>query len=505
MDERIYDEFGAKRRPMNTDDGPKRSNSRAGDFKLSIDFDAIEKKETQSKIRHTQPTASSSNDFKVSIPGSTPTPSAKRTPTSSQRTKTASSQNNGVKSTNSKSVQKNPADKKKAPQKKKGTTRQKLTPQQIAKAKEMKKYKRTRAILISCVCLICIAILTTILSVVALQTIDDILAIGETSSETVSVVIPEGAKFDEVYDAICDAGLVKQKLIVKFFCTKVRSYDNYYSSKDNKYHDVSYEAGVYYFEPDDGIESMLEEIKSSSTVSKDTVRITFPEGWTIAQIFEKIEKYNVCTAEKLYANLDIVGKQFEFYGDIKDNSNRYLKAEGYLFPDTYDFYIGESASSVLKKLFNNFNNKWTKTFDNQAKKLGMTQDEVIILASIIESEAKGKSQMGGVSSVLHNRLKNSATYPLLQMNSTKDYVESIKEYDVFNDYYYSLYLESYNTYSATGLPPGAICNPGIDAIEAALYPDDTNYNFFCHDKEGVIYYAVTAAEHQKNIEKNLYD
>ena len=129
---------------------------------------------------------------------------------------------------------------------------------------------------------------------------------------------------------------------------------------------------------------MLEQVKASSTVSKDTVRITFPEGWTVAQIFEKIEKYNVCTAEKLYANLEVAGNQFEFYKDIKDRDNRYLKAEGYLFPDTYDFYIGESANSVLKKLFNNFNNKWTKAFENQAKKLGMTQDEVMILAYIIE-------------------------------------------------------------------------------------------------------------------------
>lgn len=494
MDDRIYDEFGSKRRPQQSADIPKRNNSRQGEFRLSIDFDAIEKRESAGyKDVNSQKEKAVQN--KTSSAGAAQQKGSVATDKRAPGTK-------AVKKTDSSSAK---TKKSKAATKKNPSAKQKLTPQQLAKAKQMKKYKRTKSLLITCVCLIFIAIITTSLSVVALQAIDDILCIGNRTGETVSVVVPEGAKFDEVYDALCDAGLVKQKQIVKIFCTKIRNYDNYWSEKQQKYIDVEYTPAVYYFEPSEGVEVMLEQIKASSTVSKDTVRITFPEGWTVAQIFEKIEKYNVCTAEKLYANLEIAGDQFEFYKDIKDNNSRYLKAEGYLFPDTYDFYIGESANSVLKKLFNNFNNKWTKAYENRAKELGMTQDEVMILASIIEKEAKGESQMGGVSSVLHNRLKNSATYPLLQMNSTKDYILSIKEYDLVNDYYYALYLDSYNTYSVQGLPPGAICNPGIDAIKAALYPDDTNYNFFCHDKDGVIYYAVTAAEHQKNIERNLYD
>ena len=86
------------------------------------------------------------------------------------------------------------------------------------------------------------------------------------------------------------------------------------------------------------------------------------------------------------------------------------------------------------------------------------------------------------------------------MNSTKDYILSLKEYDVLNDYYYSLYLDSYNTYSATGLTPGAICNPGMDAIKAALNPNDTGYYYFCHDEDGNAYYASTIYEHNANLE-----
>lgn len=113
--------------------------------------------------------------------------------------------------------------------------------------------------------------------------------------------------------------------------------------------------------------------------------------------------------------------------------------------------------------------------------------------------------MKDISSIIYNRLKNSETYPLLEMNSTKDYIASMKSYDVLTDFNYTLYLDSYNTYSAKGLPPGAICNPGIEAIDAALNPNDTNYYFFCHDKDGNIYLAETQREHQANTERIFYE
>ena len=362
------------------------------------------------------------------------------------------------------------------------------------------KIKRTRGLMIALICIIIIAVLTATASALAISTINDILALNKSDSDstkTVNIVIPKGADFDAVYDILCDNGLVKQKQITKLFC-KFRHYDKAYSSSQKKNVKIEYQAGAYYIEPHSGIEAMLEMIKVSNAVSKDTVRLTFPEGWTIAQVFAKIEKYNVCSAEKLYANLDIVGNQFDFYKEIPSNSGRYLKAEGYIFPDTYDFYIGENSASVLKKLFSNFTTKWKKSYTKKAKELGMSKDEVIIMASIIQREAKDKSQMADISSVLHNRLADPATYPLLQMNSTKDYITAANEYGVFSEFYYSIYLDSYNTYSAEGLPPGAICNPGVDAIEAALNPNDTNYHYFRHDSKGKIYLAVTRAEHDKN-------
>lgn len=392
--------------------------------------------------------------------------------------------------------------KKAAPSQKKAPL---TTNEQRRKAK--KRYNTVKNLLISCVCIIFISIITVSVSSVALGFLNDVLVISDKSDYTAIVEIPEGATYDEVFDALCESGLVRQPFLTDFFL-RFRHYDQYeYTDSktgERKVKVIEYEPGKYYLESADGIENIIESIMVKQNYAKDTVRLTFPEGWTIAQIFEKIEKYEVCEADKLYANLDIVAEQYGFIADIETKGGRYLLAEGYLFPDTYDFFVGESASSVLKKLFNNFSSKWKDDYDEQLDKLGMTKDEIIIIASIIQREAKDGSQMKDISAVIHNRLKDSASFPNIQMNSTTDYITNLKPFNVFTDTYYAIYLEQYNTYSNVGLPPGPICNPGIKAIEAALYPSDVNYYFFCHDTSGNVYYAETAQQHEENTSKVLY-
>ena len=385
---------------------------------------------------------------------------------------------------------------------------QKKTPMsKVEKARAQSRYNFIKSVLVLCVCVIFITMITVTVSSVALATINDILVINKSESNPVSVEIPAGSDFEDVFDILVDNGLVRQPIVTKLFL-KFRHYDEV--TKTNKEtgqqytEKIEYDAGNYFLDINAGVEANIEEIMVRKNVAKDTVRLTFPEGWTIAKIFRKIESSNVCSADKLYANLEIVGDKYDFIKKIDMVSGRYLKAEGYLFPDTYDFYIGENASSVIKKLFNNFENRWTQQYEDQRKKLGMTMDEIINIAAIIQREAKDSTQMKGISSVIHNRLNNSATYPSLDMNSTKDYVVSLKEFNLFSDFYYELYLDSYNTYSNAGLPPGPICSPGKAAIEAALFPSDTNYNFFCHSEDGTIYYAVTMAEHQINTNKIIY-
>ena len=364
-----------------------------------------------------------------------------------------------------------------------------ITAEEKRLRKEKKRRQRLRSLLALIVCVVFISLITITLSVIAISTINDILCIGKESGVTISVVVEKGDDFETVFNKLCDNGLVAQKQLSHIFCL-YRKYDT-----------VKYEPGVYYFDTADGVESMLEEMMVSKKNSNSIVRLTFPEGWSTAKIFQKIEKYEVCSAEKLYANLDIVAQQYKFYEKIKSKNGRYLMTEGYLFPDTYEFYKGESASSVLKKLFKNFSEHWTADYSARAKELGLSMDEVITIASIIQREAGSVAQMKDISSVIHNRL-NSNGYRKLQMDSTTDYIYSLNSnFELFSDSDYSLYFEAYNTYSTEGLPPGPICNPGKSAIEAALNPNETSYLFFAHDSNGEIYLASTEAEHQANLSR----
>ena len=366
-------------------------------------------------------------------------------------------------------------------------------------------------------CVIFVGTIVSVVSSVAFSFINDVLVIDdENKNYSVVVEVPEGATYETIFEILKEKGLVTQPLLTDFFC-RFRHYD-YETAYDEETGDILYDEvtgevkkvpveylpGVYYVYADSGIESILDSMLAYNSVSKDTVRLTFPEGFTIAEVFEKIERYEVCTAEKLYANLEIVAGQYDFIKSITDSEGRYLKAEGYLFPDTYDFYIGESASSVIEKLLDNYESRWDSAYDAQLKKLGMTKDQVMTLASIIQCEAKDGSQMADISAVIHNRLKDSASYPTLDMDSTTDYINSVKTFNVLSEVHYALYLDSYNTYSKTGLPPGPICNPGATAIKAALYPSDNDYYFFCHSETGEVYFASTAAEHQDNVQKVVY-
>ncbi|MBQ3136182.1 MAG: endolytic transglycosylase MltG [Clostridia bacterium] len=407
-----------------------------------------------------------------------------------------------------KPVQKN-VQKPVAATKKVSSANKKVSSSNKIKSRKKKKYDFINSVLVACVCVIFISILTVTASTVAMTTINDILVIDKSGDDDyISVYIPpEATEYEQVFEIIKNSGLIKQPLITNLFC-KFRHYDEVLvkNKETNQYENVriKYSPGTYFLNAEMGIESILEEIMVSSSGYKDTVRLTFPEGWTVAQVFQKLEKYGVCTAEKLYANLEITGEEYDFISRIGVVNGRYLKAEGYLFPDTYDFFIGENAGSVIKKLFNNFESKWKDEYNSRCKEIGMSVDQIMTIASIIQREAKDTTQMDAISSVIHNRLKDSATYPSIDMNSTKDYILSLKEFNVLSDFYYSLYLNSYNTYSNQGLPPGPICNPGAAAIRAALYPADTDYCFFCHNDAGEIFLAETASEHQANAEKVLY-
>lgn len=333
---------------------------------------------------------------------------------------------------------------------------------------------------------VCFAV-SVVISVMLISCVNDILAIGRDSEESVEVVLPNGADTETAVSVLKDAGLIKNKL----FCTVFIKAMNY---KDN-----NYLPGVYYFTENMGIEKMIKRFKTSSTRGA-LISITIPEGYTIDKIFERLEKNEICTAASLYKTLDTVdfSSEYKFIPSKSSKPGCYHILEGYFFPATYEFEQGADPATVVRTFLNAFQQHWTEEYAKKAEELGMSVDDIINLASIIEKEGANTKQFTQISSVLHNRLNRSGLYPLLECNSTKDYVTNTISARVTSKSELNEYILNYNTYEHEGLPAGAICNPGEAAIEAALYPENTQYYFFRHDKNKKIYMAETLEQHNAN-------
>ncbi len=332
----------------------------------------------------------------------------------------------------------------------------------------------------------CCILVSFILAGFAISCVNDVLAINRNGEETIEVVLPDNADTAEAIRVLDKAGLVKNSIFCNMF------------AKLMGFSDDNYLAGIYYFTDDMGVEKMLTRFKTSSTRGA-VISITIPEGYTVDQVFQRLEKNNVCTAESLYRVLNTVdfGNEYDFIAKIDNKDERYCVLEGYLFPATYEFEQNAEPASVIRKFLDAFKSRWTEEYAAKATELGMSVDEIITLASILEKEGTGEGQFLQISSVLHNRLNRSGLYPTLDCNSTKDYVKNTVSKRITTPEI-NKYVVSYNTYEIAGLPPSAICNPGLDAIESALFPTPSKNYFFRHDKNNKIYLAETIEEHNAN-------
>lgn len=233
----------------------------------------------------------------------------------------------------------------------------------------------------------------------------------------------------------------------------------------------------------------------------NVVTVTFPEGYTVFQMGELLEKKGVCSKEDFYiaANTPVEGIE------IANPEERAFLLEGYLFPDTYEFYFNESASSVLGRFIDNYKKKITPDIQKKAADLGYTMDEMLTLASIIQKECDFDiNECKTVSSVFHNRLDNSRD-AYLGSDVTYFYLKNMADFLGGSDSEkFDFLLTKYYTYNKyrKGLPAGAICNPGIKAIIASVEPADTEYYYFLTDKSGTdFYYAETYSQHLANGKK----
>lgn len=219
------------------------------------------------------------------------------------------------------------------------------------------------------------------------------------------------------------------------------------------------------------------------------VTVTIPEGYELSMIADKLAEAGLLERDEFLNEAQNGSFTNSFIADLPKRENR---LEGYLFPDTYQFTANMSAHDILQVMLNRFDEIYTDKYRARASELGMTTDEVVTLASVIEREAASPDEARLVSSVFHNRLK-SPDYPYLQSCATVQYV--LKERKPVLSVADTKINSPYNTYQNKGLPVGPIASPGKSSLEAALYPADTDYLFFVVGKDGKTVFSKTYDEH----------
>jgi UPF0755 protein len=306
--------------------------------------------------------------------------------------------------------------------------------------------------------IICISLLLASLLWLAAT---DVLGLGN-DNEKVQVTIPTGFTIDSVSNTLYQEGLIKYKFLFKLYAN--------FSHASEKMTPGTYELNKNY-----DYRALVNgmNIHSGKRVEID---VTIPEGYTLKQIFELFAANQVCTEKELWDT----AANYDFTYDFLDKSTLGDKhrLEGFLFPDTYTFYVGDSPIHAITKMLDNFKAKFKTEYITRAKDQGYSIRDIIIIASMIEKEAGADSERSTIASVIYNRL-NSSGFPHLQIDATIYY--AIAE----TGEAFSTKVDSpYNTYVHKGLPVGPISNPGINSIKAALYPASTKYYYYALNKSG---------------------
>ena len=234
-------------------------------------------------------------------------------------------------------------------------------------------------------------------------------------------------------------------------------------------------------------------IALSGKKERTEVKITIPEGSYTDDIIDIFVSYGIGTREGFISALD---GDYGFDYIPEKTAGRTYRCDGYLFPDTYFFYSDSTEREVVLKMIKNFDKKFSLKLRDAAASHGLTVDQCVTLASIVQREAYYTAEMAALSSVLQNRL-HSRTLRRLECDATVTYAHKIS-----GDAGDFLSIDSpYNTYSREGLPPGAICSPGLAALEAAANPKNTNYYYFFSKSDNTFVFSRTYGEHVAGLRK----
>lgn len=363
---------------------------------------------------------------------------------------------------------------------------------------KLSKNNRSRGCIVAVVYAIIIVSISALLAFYLVVGINDMFALVKEDMEIV-VPVPAGADIDDITKLLDENGVVDYPFFFKLYAQFTRP-------------DAEFKDGNFTLNRKSDYGHLIDRLTQPAIAEDGVVKITFREGLTVREIGELLDYYCVCDYDKYMDTIENYPFKHEFLKNIPmDDPNRVYRLEGYLFPDTYAFYVNEGSISAVNKMLNNFearvlDNK-SVLFSQKAEELGYTMDQIIILASIIERESNDKEEMKKVASVFYNRLENKGFEGIggkLQSDATAWYPfptgPAMRESELLTDEEKANWQGAYNTNINAGLPKGAICCPGLNSINAALNPANTNYFYFFIDNESNHYYAKTYNQHLKNID-----
>ena len=370
----------------------------------------------------------------------------------------------------------------------------------MAKSNHTKPHKKGGALKILLVILVLLVLTAGAAGVFAYNEIN---GNGGKPGAEVTVSIPQGSGVAAIAKELKEAGVIRSAYLFRWYVGHKGA------AGKLQYGDFTLQTGGYSY---DGLITEL-----SAYAKADSVRLTFPEGTTAIAIARKMEDAGLCTAEEFLEEANTgdfsAYKFWQYVPDNKEAPGRFMKCEGYLFPDTYEFLMEDTVHNYVATFYSHFDRQFTDEMYKELDKQDLSLSEVITLASFVQEEA-GNEQDSNVAQVFRNRLAEGSPYPKLQSN-TSSYVQSDEDNNYLWNWVAPWYggwdkipeniVNAYDTYSCTGLPAGPISNPGLAAIQAALAPqpdeDVKGCYFFVTDLSGHYYYARTYAEHQANCEK----
>lgn len=320
----------------------------------------------------------------------------------------------------------------------------------------------------------------------------DILAFGR-EPISATVTIEKGDTIPQIAAKLQDAGLIRFTGLFEFYA-------------DISHAEEEIRPGTYNFNPPDKPDEekvvydymALVSVLSPSAKHAVVEDLRIPEGYTCAQIFKLLEEKNVCTVEELEEASMTVDISGYWFLEGLEQTDRYC-LEGYLFPDTYDFYEHDDPERVLKKMLSTFDVRFTDTMRQELNKLNdriedelrsngygkdyieehkFTVREVVIVASMIEKETANNVESYTISSVIYNRLTDPGEYPFLNIDATLVYALGGRKELTDQD----KQLDSpYNTYKYKGMIPGPISNPSQNSLAAALQPEETDFHYYAYN------------------------